>query len=232
MGRRTAKQLADSRRNIVAAAERLFAGKGFARTQVAEIARAAGVGIGAFYRQFSGKEELLSLILSGLFTDIRARVKAMRADIVQQTPLEQWRVIQQTFEIVFDVFASHPKVTLTMLRSGYGMSTKVEQMVWKSLNQLADDVAADVVKARGAGLLEISTPRYVGDVIVGMVLHLSHRMLVDRAFTAAEAARFCTRFTVGGLLGFAPPAAFQRIAPIVLELNACERQRRQRSWQP
>lgn len=217
MGRRTPKQLAESRRRILRAAERLFSARGFAHAQVAEIAKEARVGIGAFYRQFAGKEDVLRVILGGLFADIRGKLVAMRTGIVDQSPLEQLRVIHETFKIVFGVFSAHPAVTLTMLRSGYGMTPAIEKRVWNELNEIAEDVAADVARARRAGLLAIRKPRYVGDVLVGMVLHVAHRMLVDRHITVAEASRFCTRFTIGGLLAFTPPETMKEIASIVFD---------------
>lgn len=220
MGRRTAEQLDESRGSILSAAEKLFAMKGFAQTQVAEIADRAGVGIGSFYRQFSDKEELLSVILGGLFGDIRRKLLAMRSGMVDRTPLEQLMVIQKTFEIVFGVFAENPAVTLTMLKSGYGMSRKIEKLVWNALNDLAEDVEADAVRAGKAGLLNLERPRFLGDVIVGMVLHLSHRMLVDGSFTAMEAAWFCTRFTIGGLMAYVPREVFRQVSPLVLGLQS------------
>ncbi|MCA9521468.1 MAG: TetR/AcrR family transcriptional regulator [Myxococcales bacterium] len=215
MARRTPRGTTDNRETILRAAEQLFAEKGFPSTQIAEIAAAAGIGIGSFYRQFPDKGSVLLAILATLFGDIRAKLLALRAGMVERTFLEQLMMIQRTFEIVFEVFATHPAVGLTLLRSGYGISPESEQLVWNAFSELAGDVAADVVRATEMGVLAIDTPRNVGDAIIGMVLQLSHRLLVDGDISALEAARFCTRFTIGGLLAFAPGAISEQVRPLL-----------------
>jgi AcrR family transcriptional regulator len=52
-----------SRRNILAAALRLFAERGFADTSMADVARAAGVSKGLAYNYFGSKEEILEAIV-------------------------------------------------------------------------------------------------------------------------------------------------------------------------
>lgn len=219
MGRKSEQQQAQTRQRILSAAEQLFAEKGYAHTQIAEIAASAAVGIGSFYRQFPDKEAVLQVILTQLFGEIRTTLLTLRAGVVERTPLEQLVVIQRSFEAVFELFATHPAVTLTMLRSGYGMTVDVDTLVWDALSELADDVARDVSQARCAGLLTVENPRSVGDAIVGMILQLAHRMLVDGDIGAPEAANFCTRFTIGGLLAFVPREIFEQVSPLLIGLG-------------
>jgi AcrR family transcriptional regulator len=53
-----------TRERLLAAAEHVFARKGFASTSVEEIASAAGYSIGALYSNFDGKQQLLTEVLS------------------------------------------------------------------------------------------------------------------------------------------------------------------------
>ncbi len=62
MGRRAAKREA-TRGHILAAADRLFAERGFDATTVDEIADAANVAKGTFYYHFSSKDELLVALI-------------------------------------------------------------------------------------------------------------------------------------------------------------------------
>jgi len=52
------KRSEDTRKRIIAAAERLFSEKGYYNTNTKEIARAAGVSIGSFYSYFKDKKAL------------------------------------------------------------------------------------------------------------------------------------------------------------------------------
>jgi AcrR family transcriptional regulator len=53
-----------TRERLLAAAERVFARKGFAAASVEEIAEAAGYSIGALYSNFDGKQQILAEVLS------------------------------------------------------------------------------------------------------------------------------------------------------------------------
>lgn len=67
-----------TRQELVAAAARVFARKGFAGASLEEIAEAAGYSTGAVYYNFAGKEELfLELIRSGWSRQIERRTEAV-----------------------------------------------------------------------------------------------------------------------------------------------------------
>ena len=58
-GKRTRKTALARREEILAAAMRLFARQGYARTTTREIAQEAGISEGTIYRYFSSKQEIL-----------------------------------------------------------------------------------------------------------------------------------------------------------------------------
>ena len=67
-----------TRQELVAAAARVFARKGFAGASLEEIAEAAGYSTGAVYYNFAGKDELfLELIRSGWSRQIERRTEAV-----------------------------------------------------------------------------------------------------------------------------------------------------------
>jgi AcrR family transcriptional regulator len=67
-----------TRQQLVAAAARVFARKGFAGSSLEEIAEVAGYSTGAVYYNFAGKEELfLELIRSGWSRQIERRTEAV-----------------------------------------------------------------------------------------------------------------------------------------------------------
>jgi TetR/AcrR family transcriptional regulator, transcriptional repressor of aconitase len=57
--------LAARRRQILDAAHAVFTERGFARTSMDDVARAANLSIGAVYRYFSGKSDLILAVCSG-----------------------------------------------------------------------------------------------------------------------------------------------------------------------
>jgi len=219
MARRTQKQLARTREQLIAAAGELFAKNGFPNTQISEIAEHAGVGISSFYRQFENKQALLGIVVKELFDDLRAQLVAARAPIANHTPLDQLLAIQRTYDIVFGTLHSRPKVGLTMLRSGYGATLQVEKLVWDSINEIVDDMVVDLQRAEDNGVLKIDQKRNFADAVIGMVIQLGHRMLAEGSPGPVEAAKFCTRFTVGAMFAFVPKDELEKITTLMQSMG-------------
>lgn len=74
---RTRKDPEERKREIFAAAERLFAANGYVATTVADIARAAGVAKGTFFYYFETKDALLEAIGRHWAQEFRRRYDAM-----------------------------------------------------------------------------------------------------------------------------------------------------------
>jgi AcrR family transcriptional regulator len=82
MARRTRdEQRQETRAQLLAAAERVFAGRGYHGASVAEIADAAGYTTGALYSNFSGKEALFLALLDRRQADQGEALAASRRDV-------------------------------------------------------------------------------------------------------------------------------------------------------
>ena len=66
MPRRTHDDSLETKKNILASAQRLFTRRGFERTSLSDIAKYAGVTRGAIYWHFENKEELLLCLIDSL----------------------------------------------------------------------------------------------------------------------------------------------------------------------
>jgi AcrR family transcriptional regulator len=71
-----ARQRAETRRRLIAAATELFARDGLLGTTSTQIARAAGVAAGTFYLHFADKEALFREIAFGALGELRERLEA------------------------------------------------------------------------------------------------------------------------------------------------------------
>ena len=80
----------DKRERILAAAERIFARRGFFHARVAEIAREAGVADGTIYLYFKSKDELLISLFESRMERV---VRALSAAIEQAGPRARDRLV-------------------------------------------------------------------------------------------------------------------------------------------
>lgn len=74
MGKKTAAQSAETKKDIVSSARRLFAEKGFAGATTREIAHAAGLTEGAFFHHFKDKRALLTTVVEQVQSEFAAQV--------------------------------------------------------------------------------------------------------------------------------------------------------------
>src|SRR5215510_8357045 len=84
----------DKRERILAAAERVFARRGFFAARVSEIAKDAGVADGTIYLYFRSKDDLLICLFEHRMKQVN---DALRAAIASAPPSGQLRAFIQTY---------------------------------------------------------------------------------------------------------------------------------------
>ena len=84
----------DKRERILAAAERVFARRGFFAARVSEIAKDAGVADGTIYLYFKSKDDLLISLFENRMKQVN---EALRAAIADQPPAAQLRAFIHTY---------------------------------------------------------------------------------------------------------------------------------------
>ena len=208
---------AEKHEQLILAAERLFSEQGFHATQVSDITKAAGTGIGTFYRNFADKDEILMAMLERLFERIRGRFLVIRKGMETRTPLEQFGVIRENYRIILSELTQRPALALILFRTGYGVSPAINEAIWSFEVRIADDLVDDVQRAEAAGLLRLPQARVLAHSLVGMVLQTAHALVIEKSPSLEDTIDALTRFTLGGLLAFAPDERLMSIYRLLLQ---------------
>ena len=98
--RRNSRRRARTRAELLLAARRVFAERGYHEASIAEITQAADVGVGTFYLHFRDKDEAFNTVLDEGFRSLRDSVEAA---VVQQAkgpilPLLVATIFQHAYE--------------------------------------------------------------------------------------------------------------------------------------
>jgi AcrR family transcriptional regulator len=93
----------DVRRRILQAAEDLFGTRSYERTRVADVARAAGIATGSFYRHFPSKRELVVELLRELNRELRREMREAIGEAARQQDRER-----RAFTAFFRFLGRHP----------------------------------------------------------------------------------------------------------------------------
>jgi AcrR family transcriptional regulator len=214
MARRTQAQLAQTRQAIIDSAKQLFSEKGFARTQVVEIAQSAGIGISAFYGQFEDKSQLFLFIINEVFAELHTSIVQVRRGVNLNVPSESILAIQQIYEMIFQALNKHSSIVLSMFRSGFSAIPGLETWYWQVCDAVAAQLSLNYQQAEAQGLVTIESHRDMSDAMIGMVQHLGYRMVLQGTPTPIDAAKVCTQYTVGSLLMSMPKDKLSQVTPL------------------
>lgn len=202
-----------NREKLLRAAQKLFATQGLANTQVAQITGEAGTGISMFYRHFKDKNDVLRCLVESFLDEIDTQLADALSGIERQSTLEQLFSVRKLYQHVIELLVSRPELTVNLYQAGFGGEDDIEALVRTRVNKLALDIASHLSRAEAAGIVNIKHKEVLGHAIVGLALQVSQKIILEGTPAIDEAVETCTRFTLGGVLLFAPPNTFDQLFP-------------------
>jgi TetR/AcrR family fatty acid metabolism transcriptional regulator len=159
----------DKRERILAAAERVFARRGFFAARVSEIAKDAGVADGTIYLYFKSKDDLLISVFETRMSQVN---EALRTAIAAHTaPIEQLRAFIRVYlRLVHDEPAAAEVLTIELRQSSKFMKEYENPQFADFLRMLGGIIAT----GQQRGELEASIPSHVAArMIFGMLDELA-----------------------------------------------------------
>ena len=159
----------DKRERILAAAERVFARRGFFASRVSEIAKDAGVADGTIYLYFKSKDDLLISLFEQRMKQVNETLRAAIAR--EQRPLDQLRAfIRAYLRLVHDEPAAAEVLTIELRQSSKFMKEYENPEFADFLRMLGGLIA----KGQEAGELDDGVPSHVAArMIFGMLDELA-----------------------------------------------------------
>jgi len=174
MPRVSDQHLAARRRQILDAAARCFVAEGFHQTSMQDVIKAAGLSVGAFYRYFPSKTDLIRAIAEETVGELLAELDATVADATFDT------VADATFDTVADATlhdAMWQALTIAEKRISGDQRAKLAVQVWAEAlrdPELGELVADIYQRVRGrftrlAARAGHDHPEAVGAVLFGLM---------------------------------------------------------------
>src|SRR5688572_150861 len=159
----------DKRERILAAAERVFARRGFFAARVSEIAKDAGVADGTIYLYFKSKDDLLISLFEQRMKQVNSTLRAAVAST--ERPIDQLRaVIRAYLQLVHDEPAAAEVLTIELRQSNKFMKEYENSEFADFLRMLGSLIA----KGQEAGELDDTVPAHVAArMIFGMLDELA-----------------------------------------------------------
>jgi AcrR family transcriptional regulator len=157
---RQVRRRARTRAELLAAAKRLFATKGFHGTKIADIAAAADVGTGTFYLYFPTKD--------ALFGDL-VRETAIRAKEAMDLAKAPYPDARDKARVGIETFFRFAEADRELFKILFGHSAQFDALLREVYQLFIIDIEENQALGVAAGAFKPFSPAIVAQAIVGML---------------------------------------------------------------
>jgi AcrR family transcriptional regulator len=180
-----------NRAAIIAAGREVFAELGYGAATVRDVIRRTGLAAGTFYNYFPDKESVFRAMLDESTRELRARLKAARAE---GEDLEGF--VGGGYRALFGFIAEDPTMFALMRRNaGTIRSLLGDPMLGAGVDELREDLDAAVA----AGALPPLDTALMAAAMTGVGFEVATRMVEREPVDVEGAARFATDLFLGGI---------------------------------
>lgn len=160
---RFARRRERTRQELLRAAARVLAERGFHETKIADIAAAADVGVGTFYLHFDTKDALFDALVDETVRRLKATVDDARRAATD--PLEQTRVANAAF-------CRFAQENREVFRIVFGHGAAYHDVIRRAQELFAADVEETFRAGVAAGVFEPIPSAVAAQAVVGMATQI------------------------------------------------------------
>jgi len=125
------------RAQVMRHAKRIFARKGYHRTNVAEIISRAGIARGTFYLYFENKRELFEELLAQVLSEMARRIQRLRVGPNEPSPVNQLR---DNLHRVLNFVLAERELTDILLNHSVGFDRELDTRIQNFYEQVCDQI--------------------------------------------------------------------------------------------
>jgi len=186
----------EKRRQLLDAAVRVFARKGFHASRVGDIAQEAGVAHGLLYHYFKSKDQVLEAVFHDNWSILLARIAS-----VEETDEPAAEQLRHIAAIVLRTWLHLPDVVRVVVRE-FGRSPELAERIGE-LAQPIGSIARVIERGIERGEFKQVDPRVAATVVYGSIDELLTAWVLDRLPSGEEdvaaAEQTLVEVSLGGL---------------------------------
>jgi len=175
------KRLQDRRektgRQLLDAARRVIAAKGYERTKILDIAREAHIGVGTFYLYYPTKQTILLQLVEETYRDLKTEMDALH----QRVRAPDTFVREST--AMFLRFAQDNR---ELFRIMFGHGPELQEVTKKAHEVFERDTVANLAAGMDAGLFRRNRPEVVANAVTGLCIQVVSWWLGHQEITVEE----------------------------------------------
>jgi AcrR family transcriptional regulator len=187
-------------------AKRLFARKGYHRTNIAEIITRARIARGTFYLYFQNKRELFEELLEQALRELRHRILRLRVGPGEPDPIEQLR---DNLKRVLNFVLAEGELTDILLNHSTGFDRELDARIRDFYERVVDQIQRSLDLGIEMGLVRRCDTRAVSYCILGGIKEVVGQVQHERRRDIGALAQEILDF---GLRGVARPELLSELS--------------------
>jgi AcrR family transcriptional regulator len=193
------QQKSQRRDEIIAAAKKVFARKGFHDTTIADIAKEAELAYGSVYWYFDSKDDLFRQLIAVEEYGLRTHVAVALAKSGTQFGFAE-APFRASLRATFEFFDANPATAKLLFRDAYALDSRFDKQLGGVYERFIDDIASLIAAAQNRGDVLAAPPRLVAYMLTALIGHMAHRRLsTDDGISSSEAADLVVALVIKGL---------------------------------
>lgn len=187
----------DQRRDqILAAAKRVFAEKGFPQATIGEVAKAAGLAYGSVYWYFDSKDELFQALMRREEAELRDHIAGM----LESTAADGETTFRAAVRATLEFFEADRAAVQLLFRDSVGLGGGFGKQLAGIYEGFVDDVEAMIRDSQSAGEIATFPPRLVAFSVASLIGQMAlRRLTTDDEVSTEVAADFVVDLLLDGL---------------------------------
>ena len=186
------------RDEILAAAKKVFARRGYASTTVADIAKAARVSYGSVYWYFDSKDALFHELMEAEERALRAAIAARLAELDPSADGEAF--FRAAVTGTFQFFEADKALVRLLFRDAHSLGGRFERHLAGIYERFISDIEANIVAAQARGDIIDAPPRMIAFSVAALIGQIALRRLsTDDGLDAHVVAEFIVTLVLEGL---------------------------------
>lgn len=187
----------DQRRDqILAAAKRVFAKKGFPQATIGEVAKAAGLAYGSVYWYFDSKDELFQALMRREEAELREHI----AGVLEATSGDGETTFRVAVRATLEFFEADRAAVQLLFRDSVGLGGGFGKQLAGIYESFVDDVEAMIRDSQSAGEIVAFPPRLVAFSVASLIGQMAlRRLTIDDGVSTEAAADFVVDLLLDGL---------------------------------
>lgn len=148
---------------IVEAAIKLFAKRGYHATQVSDIIDEAKIARGTFYLYFESKHKIFNFILDEFIKHFRSQIK----DIELGSPVSPAEQMRGNVDRIVDSVLKRPELAKIIFNEAVGLDKKIDQRLGIFYNDLINIIESSIKRGIQFGLIRHVNTRAAACIVLG-----------------------------------------------------------------